>query len=248
MLGLRSALAVGLIAGALPAAAAHSACHASTAPTCTGLRPGSEIHTTAGACTAAFLVVDARSRYLVTAGHCAPPNAAADRELSGDLTWPGATGPIVTDHTGRVIGTFAYAVSEDRADFALVRLSPNIGADNAVCGWAGPPGLADAPSAGDRVHLFGNGVVAGDLVPARRAVVAGTASPTTMTLATVTTSGDSGGPVWAADGRALGIVIAGGAYVMPDPGTTLVVRLAPMLARASKALGVRLGLVTGSLT
>jgi len=237
---------------------------------CPGVRPGSRLLTSFhGLCTTNFLFrAPDGTRYIGTAAHCIG-QAEGGGEDPHEKVWSPGDGPPAHDATGRRIGNYVYGLLQSHGtgvgitydrDFALIRLYPEIEASPEVCFFGGPSGLFTTDTSGTLVlHYYGSGDTIGDVLPARSGVAQGTPDPNYVYATGLALAGDGGSPVLTADGLALGILVTfsphgvgfstqpGGpppAYVESQQGTIGITRLAPQLARASKALGVPLELVT----
>lgn len=251
---LRHAVRVAVLAAALvapPAVAADVLCAPRNAAkaepvgttACPGVRPGSAYLSGTEACTFAFLFQGSdRRRYAATAGHCAfDPDPA---ETPGRTqTWRPGTGPVVTDPDGKRLGTFAYATMQGQfKDFALVRLDNGVASSPEMCHFGGPTAVNTTVSNTDLlVHHYGQGTGL-DYLPARTGeMFFGLYRPDYVYFYGVASTGDSGGPVIAADGSAIGVLTD---LTTPFTGNVGVNRLAPNLAEAQKALRIRLTLLT----
>ncbi|MGH3851851.1 MAG: hypothetical protein ACRDRT_19575, partial [Pseudonocardiaceae bacterium] len=114
---------------------------------CSGVRPGAAVRTPLGICTLNFLWRGSDgANYVGTAGHC-----LLEGGEEAEVAFEPGTGPVVLegraqpDGSYRQIGRFAYAVSDQQSDFALIRLDPGVDADPAVCFFGGPIGVDDRP-------------------------------------------------------------------------------------------------------
>ncbi len=121
-----------------------------------------------------------------------------------------------------------------------------------MCHFGGPTGTnADLASRPTLLHHYGNGLLLGDVLRARTALALGTSDPDSVLATGAALPGDSGGPVTsAADGRALGVLVAVGVAFGQtetgglDAGPVIVTRIAPQEARAEQVLGTALTLQT----
>ncbi|HEX8002322.1 MAG TPA: trypsin-like serine protease [Mycobacteriales bacterium] len=206
---------------------------------CPGIRPGATYLSGAERCTFAFVFQGSdRRRYVATAGHC-----AVDPDTDGTRTWRNGTGPAVTDAAGKRLGSFAYAVLDGEfRDFGLVRLDPGVASSPEMCHFGGPTGINTTVANTDLlVHHYGHGTGA-DYVPARTGdMFFGLYRPDYVYFYGVASTGDSGGPVIAEDGSAIGVLTD---LTTPFTGNVGVNRLAQHLADAQRALRVRLTLLT----
>lgn len=206
---------------------------------CDGVRPGSAYLAGDELCTFAFLFQGSdRRRYAATAGHC-----AFDPDVDGTKSWRNGSGPVVTDRDGKRLGTFAYAVLDGQfRDFGLVRLDNGVKSDPAMCHFGGPTGINTTVANADLlVHHYGQGNGL-DYLPARTGeMFFGLYRPDYVYFYGAASIGDSGGPVTAEDGSAIGVLTD---LTTPFTGNVGVNRLAPHLADAQKALRIRLSLLT----
>ncbi len=214
---------------------------------CPGVRPGSLVRTPLGLCTLNFLFSgNDGARYIGTAGHC-----LLEGSDETEVAFAPGLGPPAFEGSGggvgrRQIGRFAYALADDRFDFALIRLDPGVPAEPSVCQFGGPTGLDDDPLpllAG--LNHVGQGRLLSNLVPARTQLVLDSDESVIVSVG-LAAPGDSGEPLLHADGRAVGVVAATGPAVLGVAGTGLVfsTRLAPQLAKASQVTGVAYTLQT----
>lgn len=242
---LRAVVLAAALLAPLPAAAApctNAAAKADPVGTtkCPGVAPGTGYLSGNEACTFAFVFTGSdRRRYVATAGHCA---FVSDADAT--QTWRPGTGPVVTDKDGRRLGTFAYATMQGQfRDFALVRLDPGVAADPAMCHFGGPTGVNTAISNADiQVHHYGQGI---GYLPARTGdMFFGLYRPDYVYFYGAASVGDSGGPVIAADGSAVGVLTD---LTTPFTGNVGVNRLQQHVVDAQKALRIRLTLATAPL-
>jgi hypothetical protein len=218
---------------------------------CPGVRPGALVETDKGACSFNFLFRGADGhRYIGTAGHCILGESPVGGEDAGERTWAPGAGPVARDSEGSRIGEFAYAVLQDPKDFALIRLDPSVPASAQMCHFGGPTGTnADMPSTPTLLHHYGNGLLIGDVLPARSALALGMPDPDHVFATGVVVPGDSGSGIISSDGRAVGVVVALGVALGGigtsgvDAGPVIVTRIAPQEARAEDRLGTELDLV-----
>jgi hypothetical protein len=138
--------------------------------TCPGVRPGGIVVSDAGQCTLNFLFLGSDgSRYIGSAGHCILGTSPIGGDV-GEMAWAPGSGPVARDGNGARIGEFAYAILQDPKDFSLIRLDPQVPASAGMCHFGGPTGANDdRPGLFQPVVLnwFGNGLVAGTVLPAR---------------------------------------------------------------------------------
>ena len=129
--------------------------------------------------------------------------------------------------------------------FGLIHVDPKVKVTPQVCHFGGPTGLYKGTGVAPVViEYYGNGTAAQSLSPARTGVATGAADPTNAVSQGVWAPGDEGAPVLAG-GEALGYYdggIGGGG----NGAGFVVSRLDQWIARAGKALKVKLQLATGA--
>lgn len=219
---------------------------------CPGVRPGALVETRIGAvqgrrrfCTMNFLFRDSDgTRYIGTAGHCIL-SRKGEREF-------GRRAPVAKNSRGRVIGRFKYAVLRNEKDFALIRLN-RAGRNQArpkMCHFGGPTGVDTStppPSRTIQLQHYGQGIVTGDLTPARIFLANGMPSRHHVFAKGVVAPGDSGGPVTRrGSGRAIGLVVTVGVHQggnLFDNGTVGITRVRPQEVRAEQVIGERLSVI-----
>ncbi len=219
---------------------------------CEGVRPGALVLSdTVGGCTFNFVFTDGRRNYIGTAGHCVFPGSSV-RAGGGpglEQTWAVGTGPIARDAAGNKIGEFAYGIYRDTHDFALIRLDGGVQFNPAMCHFGGPTGInAERTGAGELLHYYGNAMAISTLAPARSAIATDMSDPNVVSALGVAVFGDSGAGVIDSDGRAVGLIA--GAEFLPRQRPISIPRIAPQIALAEKALGLKIGslrLVTAPL-
>ena len=219
--------------------------------TCPGVRPGAIVESDVGMCTFNFLFQGADGRrYIGTAGHCILGEGSIGGADAGEQTWAPGDGPEARDAEGNRIGEFAYAVLEDPKDFALIRLDDGVAASAQMCHFGGPTGInADLTSSPTLLHHYGNGLLIGNVLPARSALALGMPDPDHVLVTGAALPGDSGSGVISADGRAVGVLVALGVGLGEigsngvDAGPVIVTRIAPQEAQAEEKLGTALELV-----
>jgi hypothetical protein len=219
---------------------------------CPGIRPGGVLHSDIGQCTMNFLFeAPDHERFIGTAGHCIlGEGPVADR--AGEKMWAKGQGPVAKDDTGHRFGEFAYAVLQDPKDFALIRLDQGVESSPEMCDFGGPTGINDDITGDPTVlEYFGNGVGIGQALPARSAVALGLPNADHVYAAGLALPGDSGSAVISEDGRAVGVLVTVGVHGFGidenggiDFGTVGITRIAPQVARASQALGIKLTMLT----
>lgn len=211
------------------------------------VRPGAKI--AGGTCTTGFVFSspDNATLYVATAAHCVEDLELGDRVSIAD---------------GAAQGTLAYSsfVTMDEVgessdavrginDLALVAVDP---ADRgkvhpALLHYGGPTELATELTVGDDVLMFGNSMhrdAAGDeLDPHEGKIIDATSwRSDILYYDTPGVPGDSGSPVLAEDGRALGVLVH--LEVAPGPGTNNAVNLATALAYMEEHTDLRVELKT----
>lgn len=177
--------------------------------------------------------------YLTTVGNYVMPTF-------GTKTWKATSGPRAYDGDGKVIGRFVYAVHTDTpafSTFGLVMLDPKVKVSPQVCHFGGPTAVNEATSpTPSSIQYYGQGIPADAVSPARTGIVTNTSSPDNAIAEGLVGFGDEGGPVLI-DGTALGYLDGGIGFGSSGVGF-IVSRLDPWIAKASKALGVKLTLLT----
>ncbi len=224
------------------------------ATSCPGVRPGALVEVPKSAdgdvlCTLNFVFVDKYKNYYIgTAGHCILGGGSAAAPVNAKKTWLSGIGPVALDSRGKKIGNFVFAIENDAYDFALIRLT--VKANPQMCHFGGPTGKNDSKTTGAVVlHLFGNGIGLGDVLPARSGVTSGTPERDWVAAILPIINGDSGGPVTSDDGKAVGWVVATGygfdlGKVPPHAGFAIIERISSNLAQAASALHTSFSLVT----
>ncbi len=214
------------------------------AAACTGVRPGATVLTKDSLCTLNFVYRGSdRRNYIGTAGHCLSDEDGD--ELGGEHFWPKRTGPVAMDGAGTPIGRFTYSILRGDRDISLIRLNKGVVPNPELCSHGGPTAINnDLTSNPVALNFHGRGVLLGDLTPARSLLATGMPDPDIVHAEGPATPGDSGAGVVSSDGRAVGVLVTFGLHT-GDAGFGLVgiTRLAPQLAMARKATGIRFRLV-----
>lgn len=228
-------------------------------------RPGDAIRVGKAGCTLGFLLKGTDgAKYATTAGHC-----ALDTAIPGDQrrTWPVGKGPVVSlsgnpdgssTATGR-IGQVVFAEyveapsGDDSYDFTVIRLDRGVTANPRVRGVGGPTYVDDERTDSPTVLTFyGTGLVFGQVQPERQLVANTMHNPDHVYANGAAGPGDSGAPVLAGDGGAVGLILgaggnsvgigAGSVQVGHDNAVNRILRLTPVLAHANRALHIGLSL------
>lgn len=214
--------------------------------TCPGVRPGALVETPSGFCTMNFGFRGRKgARYIGTAGHC-----ILSEDTGGERVWRGKQrGPIAKDSEGNPIGRFAYGVLEleGEKDFALIKLFKNAKLNPSVCHFGGPTTInRSTTSQTTTLNLFGNGLLLGEIVPARTFIANGLPNRDHVSAVGAALPGDSGGPVTDARGAAVGVLVSAGVFLGgSDSGVIGITRLGPQIDRAREQLRLkRLQLLT----
>jgi hypothetical protein len=215
---------------------------------CPGVAPGAEAQDATGNIyTMGFFFKGVKGKdkatYFATVGDQFLPDA-------GTRTWKGTAGPSVKDADDKVVGHFVYAYRQDTpaADsFGLVRVNAKVKWTGTVCHFGGPTGLYTATTSTPfAVQFYGQGIPYFFFVPARTGLAFGSTDKDHIFVAGAVGSfggfGDQGAPVLA-NGSAVGI-FSGAAGGGGEGFGFSVSRLGPELARAQKATGIKLSLLT----
>lgn len=202
---------------------------------CPGVRPGAIVQTPIGLCSFNFLFKGSDGyRYMGTAGHCILGEGPFPVD-AGEKVWALGKGPIATDGAGKRVGRFAYAILQDPKDFALIRLDKTVAASASMCYFGGPTGHNTTTATGPVIlHHYGNGLVIGDVLPARTSLTTSLASPDHVFANGAAMMGDSGSGVIDDSGKAVGVLVTIGGHVggVTDFGFIGITRLKPQLVRA----------------
>lgn len=165
----------------------------------------------------------------------------------GTKTWKAGTGPDARDGLGKKFGRFVYAAHTNTpayTSFGLILVDPKVKVTGQVCHFGGPTGLFRGTGVTPVVgEYYGNGTAAQSVSPARSAVVSGAAHPANAVSQGVWAPGDEGAPVLAS-GAALGF-FDGGVGAGGNGAGFVISRIDQWIARAQKALKIKLTLVTG---
>jgi hypothetical protein len=129
----------------------------------------------------------------------------------------------------------------EHSDFAVIDPARGIRVATSVPHWGRVRGTDDSPKAGDVIRLYGQGLAFSALAPARQGVVT-SADSRVVRAAIASDPGDSGGPVLSSSNEAEGLLVAFQPNPPPTTGAINIMRIAPMLRRASAAMEVRLAL------
>ncbi|MGH2760714.1 MAG: hypothetical protein ACRDKJ_14280 [Actinomycetota bacterium] len=213
---------------------------------CPGVRPGAPMEAPASiSYTIGFLLKgkDAKGKtanYITTVGNFV-------FTTFGTKTWKPGTGPDARDGGGKKFGRFVWAAHTDMpayTSFGLILVDPKVKVSGQVCHFGGPTGLYEGTGVAPVViEYYGNGAAAQTISPARSALATGTDNATNAVSQGLWAPGDDGAPVLAG-GAALGYY-DGGVGGGSNGAGFVVSRLDQWIARAGKALKVKLTLVTG---
>lgn len=210
------------------------------------LHPGDAVSMPGFVCTLNFLWRGSDGhRYMGTAGHCTLESKVGDRAERGD---------------GGRIGSLAYTIYDTRkfgADFALIRLDPKVKASPQMRYWGGPTKYYAAMTDQPQFLRFAGQALGVSLVAPNREVLAtAVTQPEIIRFNGGVSLNDSGGGVITEDGQAAGLLTAMADGDVPiatsasggiEVGEGQIVRIAPAVAQAEKALGIRLTLQTAPL-
>lgn len=229
------------------AAAATSCREVSGLPTgssrsdCVTVQPGAGIVFDGTLCTVGFVLTGThRTRYAVTAGHCA--------SRVGDLAHAEDGVTAVGRVVYREYGSFPVFM-----DSLVVQLFPSARSSGRAQVIDGPRGSFDAlqPSPLALRHV-GRGVGLSQVRDDRSGFALSAADRDIVHAELVVSPNDSGSPVFTSEGKAVGWVTDIASDSLADVSTAppaaaagwTVIRLRPVLDRASKALRTRLSLVS----
>ena len=213
---------------------------------CPGVRPGA-LYTRGSdgiGCSMSFMFRGSDGyNYAASAGHCIWATQTVGTAAGKEEKWGPGDGMETTDSSGTRIGRFAYGAWTDDRDFSLIRLEPGVTPSAAMCYFGGPTSMYTAHSSTPVfIKHFGNGLLFGDVVPARTAVAEDTSDPMNVYALSGSAPGDSGSGVITGDGQALGTLVA-----LDLLGRTIITRLDASVARAEQVTGIRFTLLTAAL-
>ncbi|MGH7899861.1 MAG: hypothetical protein ACREQQ_18035, partial [Candidatus Binatia bacterium] len=227
-----------------------------TPTNCSGVRPGALIESDKGLCTMNFLFQGSNgARYVGTAGHCILGESPLGGEEVGEFSGAGLAAEVAPlsvearDGAGNRIGDFAYAILSSAAgptrDFSLVRLDPSVTANAQICHFGGPTGTnAATPESPVLLHHYGNGLLVGEVLPARTHLALHLSNPDEALALGLALPGDSGAGVISDDGGAVGVLVTvgvnfgiGGPAIV-DTGIIGITRIAPQVDLAETKLGI----------
>jgi hypothetical protein len=255
----RMALALGVALLLTPTAAGAAPSWASA--TTATIRPGVQVESPSGRCTANFVFHDDQDVYLGQAAHCTSTGGVIGADGCTTESLPLGT-PVSIQGASRP-GVLAYnswltmqAVGEDDwgacagNDFALVRIHPaDVGKVNpSVPHWGGPTALSTGTSLGGTVYSYGNSRLRLGLTllsPKLGVSVARANRGWTHAVYAVTPGipGDSGSAFLDASGRALGVLST---LALVPPLANGVVNLPRALAYLHEHVSGDLQLATGT--
>ena len=188
------------------------------------VRPGDQLISDSGQCTANFVYANASTQFIGLAAHCF--STGTNTDTNGCTTQSLPIGAAVENAGGQVIGTLAYSswITMQQAhetdeetcaynDLALVRLGSGVVANPSVPKWGGPDGLTPAgtPESGQTVYSYGNSSLRlglTQLSPKTGTGIDDSPGGWSHTVYTVTPGipGDSGSGFLDASGRAFGVL------------------------------------------
>jgi hypothetical protein len=226
------------------------------------IRPGVQLVTGGGQCTANFVFTQGSDVLLGYAAHCAGLGGATDTNGCDAGSQPLGT-PVQIEGAAHA-GTLVYSSWETMQrrgetdgnacsynDFALVQLDArDHGRVNpTVPFWGGPTGLVDHTNAGDTVLSYGNSSLrlGLDLLKPKEGTSLGQSGggwTHTVYTATPGIPGDSGSAFIDAQGRAFGVLST--LAIAPLAGSNGVSDLSRSLAYANQQGGMNAQLVTGT--
>jgi hypothetical protein len=242
---------MGVVAAATAGMAFVGTVPASAATT---VRPGDQLYSEGGQCTANFVYTNGTDSFIGLAAHCFGTGTATD--TNGCDTGSLPLGSPVKNAAEEVIGSLAYSSwitmqavdeSDDETceynDLALVRLASGVTANPSVPHWGGPMGMAPAGAsqAGKQVYTYGNSSLRQGITllsPKTGYGLETTPGGWSHTVYTVTPGipGDSGSGFLDAQGRAFGTLST--VQLAPLVGANGVGDLGRQLAYANDRGGV----------
>ena len=264
----RAALRLGIVLAVLgtvapspgPAGASTNWAPAATAT----IRPGVQVTSASGQCTANFIFQDASNVYIGQAAHCTSTGGATGTNgcttgslpLGTPVTIAGASRPGVLAYNSWLAMQAAGETDANACaynDLALVRIDPaDVGKVNpSVPHWGGPIALGVGSALLERVYSYGNsslrlGLAA--LSPKTGVSLGDTGGGWSSTVYTVTPGipGDSGSAFLDSTGRALGVLstVAVAPFAASNGVGNLRRELSYLQARMPGGAGV--GLVAGT--
>ena len=213
---------------------------------CPGVRPGALYSRSSDgvSCSLSFMFRGSDGRdYAASAGHCIWAESNVGAAAGREEKWAPGDGMVVQSPEGTQIGRFAYGAWTDDRDFSLIRLEPGVQANAAMCYFGGPTAMyTEHSSSPVFLKHFGNGLLFGDVVPARTAVAEDTSDPLVVYALAGSAPGDSGSGVMTTDGKAIGTLVA-----LDVIGETIISRLDASIERAEQKTGIRFTLKTAAL-
>ena len=215
----------GAVALALAGVSAAPTTGATWAPAATAtIRPGVQLRSPSGQCTANFIFTDSAGVYIGSAAHCTGTGGATETDgcLAGSLpvgtpvTIEGASEPGVLAYSSWLTMQAVGETDPDTCafnDLALVRIDPaDVGKVNpTIPHWGGPTGLSWGTTFGEKVYSYGNSSLRLGLAllsPKEGISLGDSAGGWNHTVYTLTPGipGDSGSAFLDSAGRALGVL------------------------------------------
>lgn len=214
----------------------------SDGPTSTGwpdedqavIRPGASV--LSGTCTGNFIFSDPSNStlYIGTAAHCLSDHEIGDRvEIAEGRAWG-----HVAFNARETPADDGRARCEGR-DFGLIKISDRFRDEvhPAVKAWGGPTDLRERARSGEQVFMYGNSSFRAGSADALQGWAVGNDRCRTEAVVPGILDGDSGSPLLASDGEAMGVVVR-------RPGTLATVNLAQLMEFTEEAGGLSLELKT----